>query len=87
MQEKTAEIKRLDVRFVSMLCPRRYSCLEPRYLCGVGGESGKGGRKFYPLVLLFRNVPIGNDGASSTRLRSVFVLTTVTKINSTKPNS
>lgn len=28
-----------------------------------GKGSGKGGRKFYPLVLLFRNVPIGNDGA------------------------
>ena len=87
MREKTAEIKRLDVRFVSMLCPRSYSCLEPRYLCGGGGGRGEWGRKFYPLVLLFGNVPIGNDGASSTRLRSVFVLTTVTKINSAKPNS
>ena len=50
MREKTAEIKRLDVRFVSMLCPRRYSCLEPRYLCGGGGGSGEweGGTKILP---------------------------------------
>ena len=42
MREKTAEIKRLDVRFVSMLCPSRYSCLEPRYLCGGGGGVVRG---------------------------------------------
>ena len=48
MREKTAEIKRLDVRFVSMLCPSRYSCLEPRYLCGGGEGNGKGGTKILP---------------------------------------
>lgn len=66
MREKTAEIKRLDVRFVSMLCPSRYSCLEPRYLCGVGGESGKGDENFtlwycclemFPSVMMVRPLP------------------------------
>ena len=46
MREKTAEIKRLDVRFVSMLCPSRYSCLEPRYLCGGEGGVGRGDENF-----------------------------------------
>ena len=66
MREKTAEIKRLDVRFVSMLCPSRYSFLEPRYLCGGVGGSGKGGRKFtlwccclemFPSVMMVRPLP------------------------------
>lgn len=71
MREKTAEIKRLDVRFVSMLCPRSYSCLEPRYLCGGGGGRGEGGvgrgdenftlwccsLEMFPSVMMVRPLP------------------------------
>ena len=71
MREKTAEIKRLDVRFVSMLCPSRYSCLEPRYLCG--GGVGRGDENFtlwccclemFPSVMMVRPLP-DNDLFSS----------------------